>query len=86
MFLPGPKIPWANFLLAQTGKFPHCSRMKYRNLAIAAIFLSLGVSAMGLEISKSVHRVDGLSMATEQALKSKKGLFWVYSDAKLKPT
>lgn len=57
-----------------------------KSLMFAASLLSLTVAAGALEIPRTVHRVSDAAKATEEATKGKKGILWVLSDSKLKPT
>ena len=53
---------------------------------LASCLFSFAVSAGALEIPRTVHRVSGVSQATQEAEKGKKGILWVLSDSSLKPT
>jgi len=57
-----------------------------KHLLIAASLLSLTLSARALEIPRTVHRISDVAKATDEATKAKKGVLWVLSDSKLKPT
>jgi hypothetical protein len=60
--------------------------MKYNiMLTIAAAVLSV-TAARALDIPRTVHRTADLTKAFDEAAKSKRGILWIYTDSKLKPS
>ena len=54
-------------------------------LSLAAALLS-ATAARALDIPRTVHRPADLTKAYDEAAKGKRGILWVLSDSKLKPT
>jgi hypothetical protein len=60
--------------------------MKLVLLFSVAGLLCLSRTAGALEIPRTVHRTADVQKATPEATAAKKGILWVLSDSKLKPT
>jgi len=60
--------------------------MKLMLLLSVAGSLCLTRTAGALDIPRTVHRATEVDKATTEASAAKKGILWVLSDAKLKPT